>query len=190
MEGKTYLCFTVVTVSDATLVVMFFAATSKPVHIVANPGQIHKIQSMFSTLLINNFLLENIKCRCTLPCTPLAATTMAPSMLERPSLSFLIDSGISLPPCFFTCGANSRPTQPATAHTPSTAVTQHYSIRGPLPHNHTRSVKHTDWRQLSHLETGWLWQLPLSLAWQHGGLWWLWGWRGWVCPLEWCVLWV
>lgn len=70
--------------------------------------------------------LENIKCRRTLPCTPLAATTMAPSMLERPSLSFLIDSGISLPPCFFTCGANSRPTQPATAHAPSTAVTQHY----------------------------------------------------------------
>ena len=55
------------------------------------------------------------------PCTPLAATTMAPSMLERPSLSFFIDSGISLLPCFFTWGASSRPTQPATVHTPSTA---------------------------------------------------------------------
>lgn len=37
-QGKTYLCFTVVTVSDATLVAMFFAATSRPVHMVANPG--------------------------------------------------------------------------------------------------------------------------------------------------------
>lgn len=142
----------------------------------------------FSAPLPHSFLFENIKCSCTLPCTPLAATTMAPSMLERPSLSFLIDSGISLPPCFFTCGANSRPTQPATAHTPSTAVTQHYSIRGPLPNNHARSVKDAERGQLSHLETGWLWQLPLSLAWQHGGLWWLWGWRGWVCPPGWCVL--
>lgn len=53
----TYLCFTVVTVSAATLVVMFFAATSKPVHMVANPGQKHKIQSTlghFSTPLVNN----------------------------------------------------------------------------------------------------------------------------------------
>lgn len=38
---KTYLCFTVMTVSDATLVVMFFAATSKPVHMVANPVSEH-----------------------------------------------------------------------------------------------------------------------------------------------------
>lgn len=40
---KTYLCFTVVTVSAATLVVMFFAATSKPVHMVAKPGHTHEI---------------------------------------------------------------------------------------------------------------------------------------------------
>lgn len=45
MEGKTYLCFTVVTVSDATLVVIFFAATSKPVHMVANPGQRQQIRA-------------------------------------------------------------------------------------------------------------------------------------------------
>lgn len=42
IKRKTYLCFTVVTVSEATLVVMFFAATSKPVHMVANPGQIRE----------------------------------------------------------------------------------------------------------------------------------------------------
>lgn len=76
---------------------------------------------------------------------------MAPSILERPSLSFLIDSGISFPPCFFTCGANSRPTQPAIVHTPSTVATQHYSIRGPLSNNHTRSVKKT--------KTCWLWTI-------------------------------
>ncbi len=56
----------------------------------------------------------------TSPWTPLAATTMAPSMLERPSLSFFRDSGISFPPCFFTWGANSLPTCPATVHSPST----------------------------------------------------------------------
>lgn len=50
-EKETYLCFTVVTVSAATLVVMFFAATSKPDHMVAKPGQIHKIKKHFSTPL-------------------------------------------------------------------------------------------------------------------------------------------
>lgn len=39
---KTYLCLTVVTVSAATLVVMFFAATSKPVQTAANPVQMHQ----------------------------------------------------------------------------------------------------------------------------------------------------
>lgn len=41
-DRTTYLCLTVVTVSAATLVVMFFAATSRPVHMVAKPGQMHK----------------------------------------------------------------------------------------------------------------------------------------------------
>lgn len=81
---------------------------------------------------------------------------MAPSMLERPSLSFFMDSGSSFPPCFFTCGANSRPTQPATVHTPSTAVTQHYSITHLWPNDHTRTVKHADQRWFSHLPRNWL----------------------------------
>lgn len=46
VRGRTYLCLTVVTVSDATLVVMFFAATSKPVHMVANPGPTHKTETI------------------------------------------------------------------------------------------------------------------------------------------------
>ncbi len=37
--GVTYLCFTVVTVSAATLFATFFAAASNPVHIVANPDK-------------------------------------------------------------------------------------------------------------------------------------------------------
>ena len=45
---KTYLCFTVVTVSAATLVVMFFAATSKPVQTAANPVQMHQKEVMQS----------------------------------------------------------------------------------------------------------------------------------------------
>lgn len=52
---KTYLCFTVVTVSAATLVVMFFAATSNPVHMVAKPEHTHiwnhKKKSYFSSPL-------------------------------------------------------------------------------------------------------------------------------------------
>lgn len=82
--------------------------------------------AQFTSLITSNGW-KQIRCEVWrgLPCTPLAATTMAPSMVERPSLSFFIDSGISLPPCFFTCGANSRPTWPATVHTPSTAATQH-----------------------------------------------------------------
>lgn len=39
-ERETYLCFTVVTVSAATLVVMCLAADSSPVHMVAKPRQI------------------------------------------------------------------------------------------------------------------------------------------------------
>lgn len=39
-ERETYLCFTVVTVSAATLVVMCLAADSSPVHMVAKPPQI------------------------------------------------------------------------------------------------------------------------------------------------------
>ncbi len=62
--------------------------------------------------------------RFTSPWTPLAATTMAPSILERPSLSFFRDSGTSFPPCFFTWGANSLPTCPATVHSPSTETVQ------------------------------------------------------------------
>lgn len=41
-ERETYLCFTVVTVSAATLVVMCLAADSSPVHMVAKPPQITK----------------------------------------------------------------------------------------------------------------------------------------------------
>lgn len=51
----------------------------------------------------------------------LPATSLAPSILEQPSLLFLRDSGTSLLPCFFTCGASSFPTRPATAATPSTS---------------------------------------------------------------------
>lgn len=50
----------------------------------------------------------------------LPATSLAPFMLEQPSLRFLRDPGMSLPPCFFTCGATSFPTLSATAATPST----------------------------------------------------------------------
>lgn len=45
-ERKTYLCLTVVTVSAATLVVMFFAATSRPVHMVAKPGQMYETKNV------------------------------------------------------------------------------------------------------------------------------------------------
>jgi len=142
-DGTTYLCFTVVTVSDATLVVMSFAATSKPVHMVANPEQIGHMLRHYSSRIAYCRILNVVLS--TQLCTPLAATTIAPSMLERPSLSFFKDSGISLPPCFFTCGANSRPTQPATMHTPSTAVAKHDSIRGPPPNDNASKAKHAAW---------------------------------------------
>lgn len=76
-------------------------------------------------------------------------------------------------------------------HTPHPLqATQRHSVTAPRPSDHTGSVKHAAWRWLTHLKTGWLWQLPPSLAWQHGALWWPWGWRKWVCPPEWCALWV
>lgn len=55
---KTYLCLTVVTVSAATLVVMFFAATSKPVQTAANPVHMHQKQVVMHSLglLLNKTL--------------------------------------------------------------------------------------------------------------------------------------
>lgn len=46
----TYLCFTVVTVSAATLVVMCLAADSSPVHMVAKPEQKHEISTYMHTI--------------------------------------------------------------------------------------------------------------------------------------------
>lgn len=56
---KTYLCLTVVTVSAATLVVMFFAATSKPVQTAANPGQMCQIKFVKQSLALLNTKTAN-----------------------------------------------------------------------------------------------------------------------------------